>query len=102
MSSFALLSILTGILKSELEDQGIQLSPYCGEQVEHMISIGVERMTMAKVIEKQDKVHLAEENIKRLIEYLSDQAKAYGSFPYLEDLAFDMAIGECYPLWPYI
>jgi len=102
MSSFALFSRLKAILKSEMEDQGLQLSPYCEQRVENMVNIGVERMTIDKVIEKQERVYLAEENIKRLIEYLSDQAEAYGSFPNLEDLAFDMAITECYPLWPYV
>ena len=102
MSSFALFSRLEAILKSEMEDQGPQLSPYSEQRVKNIISIGVERMTMAKVIEKQGKVHLAEENIKRLIEYLSDQAKAYGSFPKMEDFAFDMAIAECYLLWPFV
>ena len=82
-------------------DQKLHFSPYCEQRVEHMVSIGVERMTMDKVTEQQEKICLAEKNIKRLIEYLSDHAKVYGSFPYLEDLAFDMAMAECYPLWPF-
>ena len=102
MSASALFSRLGAILELEMEDQGLQLSPYSEQRVKNMVSIGVERMTMDKVIEKKEKVHLAEENVKRLIEYLSDQAKAYGSFPYMEDLAFDMAIAECYPLWPFV
>lgn len=102
MSPFALQSILTAIFETEMEDQELQLSPYSEQRVEHMVSIGVERMTMDNIIEKQEKVHLAEENIKRLIEYLSDQAKVYGSFPDLEDLAFDTAMAECYPLWPFV
>ena len=55
-----------------MEDQELQPSSFCEQWIENMVSIGVERMTMDKVIEKQERVHLAEENIKRLIEYLSD------------------------------
>jgi len=102
MSSSALLSRLEAILESEMEHQELQLSP-CSEQwMEDIVSIGVDRMAMDKVFEKQEMVHLAEENIKHLMEYLSDQAKTYRSFPYMEDLAFDMAMEECSPLWPYV
>jgi len=66
-----------------------------------MVSVGVERMTIAKVTEQQGKICLAERNIKRLVEYISNQAKAYGTYPEIHNLAFDMAMAECYPLWPY-
>lgn len=102
MSPFALQLRLTATFETEMEDQKLHFSRYCKQRVEHMVSIGVERMTMDKVTEQQEKICLTERNIKRLIEYLSDQAKVYGSFPDLEDLAFDMAMAECYPLWPFV
>jgi len=102
MTASALFSRLEAILKSEMEDQGLQLSPYSEQRVRNIVNIGVERMSMDKVIEKKEKIYLAEENVKRLVEYLSDQAKVFGSFPHMEDLAFDMAIAECFPLWPFV
>jgi len=98
---FAIRSRLSSILGTEIEDQKLHLSPYCEERVEHMVSVGVERMSVAKVTEQNDKIFLAERNIKRLVEYLSNQAKSYGTYPEIEQAVFDTAIAECYPLWPY-
>ena len=80
MSPFALQSILTAIFETEMEDQELQLSPYSEQRVEHMVSIGVERMTMDNIIEKQEKVHLAEENIKRLYRILIRSSKSLWVF----------------------
>jgi len=98
---FAIKSRLSSILRTEIEDQELHLSPYCEERVENMISVGVERMSIAKVTEQNDKIYLAERNIKRLVEYISNQAKSYGTYPEIEESVFDIAISECYPLWPY-
>jgi hypothetical protein len=101
MTPFGLQSKLITNLKTELEDQQLHLSPYCEQRGEHMIRVGVELMSIANVTEVAAKINLADENIKRLVEYLSDHAKTYGSYPEMEDIMFDSAIAECYPLWPY-
>ena len=98
---FAIRSKLSSILGKEIDDQKLHLSPYCEEQIEHMVSLGVERMLIAKVTEQQDKIYLAERNIKCLVEYLSNQAKSYGTYPEIEESVFNTVIAECYPLWPY-
>jgi hypothetical protein len=99
--TFAINSRLSSILETEIEDQKLHLSPYCEEQVERMISIGVQRMSIANVTGQSDKIFLAERNIKRLVEYLSNQAKSHGTYPEMEESTFDTAIAECFPLWPY-
>lgn len=101
MTIFGLQSRLLAKLEMELECQALQLSPYCEQRVKRMINIGVERMVISKVAEMPDKINLAIKNIKCLVEYLSEHAKAYGSYPEIEEIAFDIAIAECYPLWPY-
>ena len=101
MSSFALQSRLLANMKQELEDQSLQLSPYCEQQIEHLINTGINRMVINKATEMPDKINLADENLKRLIEYLAEQAKYYGFYPNLEELGYDLAMAGCFPLWPY-
>ena len=101
MTSFYILSKLKFVARSEVDVQGLQLSSYSEQRIDRLIHIGIERMTINRVIEKQETINLAEGNIKRLIEYLAEQAVLLGSYPQMEDLAFDTAMTDCYPLWPY-
>jgi len=101
MGAFAIQSRLSDILETEREGLKLSLSPYCQQRVENIVNIGVQRMTMLDVTQRLDKIHLAESNIKRLIEYLSNYAKDCGTYPEIEDISFDNAMAECFPLWPY-
>ena len=101
MTGFGLTSRLSGILNQEIEGQALQLSSYSMHRMQHIVGMGVERMSLVHATEMQDKVNLAENNIKHLVEYLADKAKDYGSYPAIKDSVFDTAMSECYPLWPY-
>jgi len=102
MSAVALKSKLTLVLEREIESIDLFMSPYGLSQIEKIIDHGVERMGIDGVTESLEKIYASEENIVRLLDYFCNYAKTLGTYPFLDDSAFDTALAECYPLWPYI
>ena len=102
MPAVALKAKLTLVLEREIESIDLYLSPYGLSQIEKILDHGVERMGIDGVTESIEKIYVAEENLKRLLEYFCNYAKTLGTYPFLDDGAFDTALAECYPLWPYM
>lgn len=88
-------------METEMELIDLYLSSYCLSQIEKIIDHAIERMVIESVTERADKIIVAEENLKHLLEYFRDHAKSLGTYPFLDDNAFDTALAGCYPLWPY-
>ena len=99
--SLALKSRFDYFMKLELGSIDLYLSPYCESRIEKIIDNGVERMGIDNVTERLDRIYVAEENLKRLLAYLCEYAKTVGTYPFLDDDAFDTALAECCPLWPF-
>ena len=93
---------LSAVFKNETRDQDIYLSSYSENRFKRMIGMGVERMMMANATQNREKIEQAESNIKYLVNTLSDQAKAKGSFPKVGDNTLETVLDENYPLWPYV
>jgi hypothetical protein len=102
MTAVALKSKLTLILEREIETIDLYLSPYGISQIETIIDHGIERMGIDGVTDSLEKIYVAEENLKRLLDYFCNYAKSLGTYPFLDDSAFDTSLAECYPLWTYI
>jgi hypothetical protein len=102
MTAVALKSKLTLVLEKELESIDLYLSPYGMSRIEKIIDQGVERMGLDGVTDSIEKIYVAEKNLTHFLEYFCNYAKTLGSYPFLDDNAFDSALADCYPLWPFI
>ena len=99
--SVALKSRLVLVLEREIESIDLYLSPYGMSRVDKLIDQAIERMTLDNVSERMDKIIVAEQNLKHLLEHFSSRAKTLGTYPFLDDNAFDTALADCHPLWPF-
>jgi len=102
MPAVALKSKLTLVFEREIESIDLYMSRYGLSRIEKIIDQGVERMGLDDVTESLEKIYVAEENLKRLLDFFCDHAKTLGTYPFIDDDAFDTALADCYPLWPYI
>ncbi len=99
--SAALKARLMNLLSREMSALQFQPSPYCEGQFKKMVSNGVTRMRINNAIDQPGYVLRAEKNLKALIKYFSEYARKVGSFPTLNNSAFDNALKDCPSLWPY-
>ena len=88
-------------MQRELRAQNLQLSPYCTQQLESLVSQGVQRMIIQKSADHPGHVMQAERNLKFLIRYFSECAERLGTFPALNNTDFDTALNACPTFWPY-
>jgi len=88
-------------MQRELDSQGLQFSPYCTQQIEQLVSRGLERMRNNKATEHPSHLMNAERNLKALIKYFSNYSKEVGSFPQLSVSDFDTALRTSPAYWPY-
>lgn len=94
-------SRLLSIVQRELDSQNLLLSPYGSQQIEVLITQGVERMRNNKVDEHPGRLMNAEQNLKSLVKYLRKYATDVGSYPQLSNADFDDAMRNCPTYWPY-
>lgn len=80
---------------------GLGLTPACRTQMERMINNGVERMEKQGATEREEQIYYAEQNLSRYVNKLSDKAQTLGTFPMVDDKAFDKVLKEQCPMWPY-
>jgi len=88
-------------MQRELRAQELQLSPYCTQQIEQLISQGVQRMVVQKSNDHPGHVMSAERNLKFLVKYLADCSQKLGTFPRLSNIDFDTALNNAPTYWPY-
>lgn len=80
---------------------GVGVMASCDQMLQQMISTGVMRMEIQKALEREDKLHLAEENLLACVKMMVAQAQALGTFPTVDEGAFEAAQKKLCPLWPY-
>ena len=77
------------------------LSPYCVQQIEVLVTQGVERMRNNNLADNPGRLMNAEQNLKSLVKYLRNYANEVGSYPHLSNADFDAALRNCPTFWPY-
>jgi len=92
---------LLNIMMRELQTRGLQLSPYCTQQIEQLVGHGVQRMRTGNVIDHAGHVMHAERNLRSLVKYFYDYSREVGTFPNLNNSDFDPALLACPSYWPY-
>ena len=88
-------------MQRELDTQGLQLSPYCIQQLELLVTRGIERMRNNKVLDHAGHILNAERNLKSLVKYIGGYSREEGTFPKLTNTGFDAAILASPTFWPY-
>ena len=89
------------IMQRELDSQNLLPDPYCTQQIERLVTQGVERMRNNNAADHPGRVMNAEQNLKSLVKYICDYSKNMGTFPQLSQSHFDAAMRSCPTLWPY-
>ena len=89
-------------LKNILTHLELRPEPYCEQRLEAVIEHGLEVMQLNRATENPSSVILAEQNLRHLLEYLTEYAKDHKTFPTMTQQCFDSAITECNRMWPYV
>ena len=99
--SAVLKSRLLSIMKREMSSHDFHPNSYCEYQIEKIVGQGVQRMRINNAVDQVGKVIQAEQNLRRLIDYFCTYSKDVGTYPTLDDDAFNSALVACPLLWPY-
>jgi hypothetical protein len=89
------------IMQRELDSCGLELTANGRQQVEQLVTYGVDRMRRSHALEHPGLMINAEQNLKSLVKYLAGRAREAGTFPNLSPQDFDSAMRACPTLWPY-
>lgn len=97
-----------GMLKQQLlkkfdeaaMELGLEVTLGAHRLMQKMINQGIQRMTTMGVLERPDKVMLAEQNIKAFAEALGQAASQEKTKSVIGERAFDRAKAAHCPLWP--
>ncbi len=92
---------LLGIVQRELDSRNLQLSPYCTQQIEQLVSHGIQRMRVNSATSNAAYSLRAEQNLRSLVKYFCDYSRDMETFPKLSNSHFDAALIACPTLWPY-
>jgi hypothetical protein len=80
---------------------GLGVSAACLHMIEQMIATGVMRMETQSALDREDKLRLAEENLRSCVKEMVQQAQVSGTFPAADEEAFQAALKKLCPMWPY-
>ncbi len=100
-SSYRLRRRLSLTAKRNITRFGVAFSSACDHRVAKLLANGVERMEYSRVTDQEDKIRLAEDNLRRLVGYMTKQATKLGTFPLVDEKAFDAAVKDLCPMWPF-
>ena len=80
---------------------GLVVTNPCQQMLEQMVITGVTRMDHQQALELADKLQLAEENLNALVRMMARRSEESGMFPTIDEDAFQSALKELCPLWPF-
>lgn len=80
---------------------GLSLTPACMMLMEKMITNGISRLESQRVLEKEEQLWFAEQNLSKYISNLSNNAQEAGTYPISDENIFDTTIKSTGPLWPF-
>ncbi|MFC1664126.1 hypothetical protein ACFL17_00675 [Pseudomonadota bacterium] len=92
---------LMNFVKRITSKQGLGMSAPCQQMMEGTVRKGINRMETQGVAEKEDKIRLAEDNLRRLIVAMGGFSVDTGSFPIIDNDCFDLAMKKVCPIWPF-
>jgi hypothetical protein len=91
---------LSYFVKRRMEKLGVKFERRCAGYMDRILSHAIERMALARVLDRADKIIQAQENLSEFIDCLCKHAKELRSYPEITERAFDRAKLEKCPSWP--
>ncbi len=86
--------------KRRMDKLGVKLEHRCAGYMDRILTQAIDRMALARVLERADKLIQAQENLSEFIDCLCKHAKDLRSYPEIGEKAFDRAKLEKCPIWP--
>ena len=83
------------------DKQGFGMSPATINMLDALIRKGTARMQVQQVLEREEKLRLAEDNLRRLLRSMATFSTDNGKFPIIDDECFNFAIKTVSPIWPF-
>ncbi len=91
---------LVYFVKRRMEKLGVRLEHRSVGLMDRIIGQAMDRMILARVIDRPDKIVQTQESLTEFIDCLCKHAKDLRSYPEIGEKAFDRAKLEKCPLWP--
>lgn len=89
------------VTKRRLTKLGVGLTPACQHLFDKMITVGVSRLEHQRALERQEQILRAEDNLMRCIHELQERAQILGTYPIVDEEAFNQMLKKMSPLWPF-
>ena len=80
---------------------GLIPSVPCQQLIEKMISVGISRLENQRALEREEQIILSEQNLLKCLAVLHDRANLMGTFPDVNEEAFDQMQKKLSPMWPF-
>ena len=93
---------LSGLTTRKLTKLGLGADPVCGQEIEKMLSVGVSRLEHQRALDREEQLVVAEENLSRLLNALSERAQSLGTYPTVDGDAFNQVKKRLAPMWPFL
>ena len=92
---------LTLAISAQTSLHDVQITSECGHQLARMIQLGVEKMTLSKLLDTPDKRLLAEQNLVHFLELMENHSRDLDCYPILDEKVFEGAKSDIGILWPF-
>ena len=89
------------LAKRRVTKLGLGLSPGCLQLLEKMISVGVSRLEHQRALEREEQLMLSEQNLLKCVDVLLERSNVLGTFPIVNEEAFDQMQKKLSPMWPF-
>lgn len=80
---------------------GLGPTPGCLQLVEKMISVGVTRLEHQRALDREEHIIQSQENLRKCIAELSERAMVLGTFPVVDEKAFNQMQKKLSPMRPF-
>jgi len=83
------------------DKQGFGMAPAVAQLVESLIKKGIVRLQNEQLLEREDKIRLAEDNLRRLVNTMGMYSVEKRKFPVIDDECYQYAFKKLNPIWPF-
>jgi hypothetical protein len=88
-------------MRRSVSRAGLSPTAASDQMLVKFVAMGVRRMQASNALELEDKIQLAEINIRRIVQIMAKAAMTSGTFPVIDQDAFLDAQRKLCPAWPF-
>ena len=89
------------IINSRISLKDLQITSDCERMLKKVIEIGIERMVVGKLVDRQTPRSLAKQSLVQLLESMENQAQKFKCYPILDNKTFEAVKHDDISLWPF-